>query len=153
MRALAWEFPNDASLRKTFTQFMLGPSIFVTPVLEPNVDTVRGVFPGVGDGERWYDWYTLKEVEAGAGENVTLSAPLEHINVHVRGGSVIALQQPKYTVEETRNTSYSLLIALDASGEASGILYLDDGVSLVQEATRLVTVGSPHSFSSPRRKE
>jgi hypothetical protein len=60
MRALAWEFPDDASLRGTFSQFMLGPSILVTPVLQPNVDYVNGVFPGIGQSERWYDWYSLQ---------------------------------------------------------------------------------------------
>lgn len=140
MRALAWEFPKDASLRSTYSQFMLGPSILVTPVLEPNVDYVRGVFPGVGDGERWFDWYTLQEVQAKPQENVTLSAPLEHINVHVRGGSILALQEPRLTTAETRNTPYSLLVALDGEGKARGSLYLDDGESLVPNATRLVTV-------------
>lgn len=140
MRALAWEFPNDASLRAVDTQFLLGPSILVTPVLEPNVDTVRGVFPGIGAGTRWYDWYTLAEVQAQPQQNVTLSAPLEVINVHVRGGSILPLQQPKYTTGETRNTPYSLLVALDDNAEATGSLYLDDGVSLQPNATRLVQV-------------
>lgn len=35
MRALAWEFPNDETLRETYNQFLLGPSILVTPVLFP----------------------------------------------------------------------------------------------------------------------
>jgi alpha-glucosidase len=144
MRALAWEFPNDPTLRGTYTQFLLGPSILVTPVLVPNVETVKGVFPGIGEGERWYDWYTLAEVDAQPQENVTLAAPLEHINVHVRGGSILALQQPKYTTKETRQTPYSLLVALDDRGEASGSLYLDDGESLVPNATRLVQVSVPH---------
>ena len=140
MRALAWEFPNDPSLAGTFTQFMLGPSILVTPVLVPNADTVQGVFPGVGDGEKWYDWYTLQPVQAKAGENVTMSAPLEHINVHIRGGSVLPLQTPAYTTAETRANPYSLLIALDAQEEASGYLYLDDGESLVPLALKLIEV-------------
>ena len=140
MRALAWEFPEDASLKGTYSQFLLGPSILVTPVLEPNVETVNGVFPGIGEGTRWYDWYTLEEVQASAGENKTLDAPLEHINVHVRGGSILALQQPQYTTAETRNTSYSLLVALDDDNSATGSVYLDDGVSLEPSATRLVQV-------------
>ncbi|WPG98450.1 Hypothetical protein R9X50_00124000 [Acrodontium crateriforme] len=138
MRALSWEFPNDPSLAGTYSQFMLGPSILVTPVLVPNVDYVKGVFPGVGEGTKWYDWYTLQPVSAKPQENVTLSAPLEHINVHVRGGSIIALQTPGYTTDETRASPYSLLIALDSNEAASGSLYLDDGVSLVQNATKLV---------------
>jgi alpha-glucosidase len=34
LRALAWDFPNDASLEAADMQFMLGPSPLVTPVLE-----------------------------------------------------------------------------------------------------------------------
>ncbi|KAF2168529.1 glycoside hydrolase family 31 protein [Zasmidium cellare ATCC 36951] len=138
MRALAWEFPQDRSLKGTYTQFLLGPSLLVTPVLIPNAKTVRGVFPGIGEGTRWYDWYTLKEVQAKPQENVTLEAPLEHINVHVRGGSILPLQQPGYTTTETRNGSYSLLVALDSHQTASGSLYLDDGYSLVPEQSKLV---------------
>lgn len=119
---------------------MLGPSILVTPALTPNSNTVNGVFPGVDDGERWFDWYTLAEVDAQPQENKILSAPLEHINVHVRGGSILALQQPKLTTGETRNTPYNLVVALDSDGKASGSLYLDDGVSLVPNATKLVQV-------------
>ena len=148
MRALAWEFPNDPSLRETYNQFLLGPSILVTPVLVPNVETVSGVFPGIGEGTRWYDWYNLTEVQAQPRQNVTLAAPLEHINVHVRGGSILPLQQPKYTTNETRNTPYSILVALDSKMEAKGSLYLDDGVSLKPSATRLVTVSYIPFFSS-----
>jgi alpha-glucosidase len=147
MRALAWEFPNDESLKATYSQFLLGPSILVTPVLVPNVETVQGVFPGIGEGTRWYDWYTLAEVQAKPQENVTMSAPLEHINVHVRGGSILALQQPKYTTTETRNTPYSMLVALDDDSKATGSLYLDDGVSLEPNATRVVYVSSPCRLS------
>lgn len=138
MRALAWEFPEDETLKGTFAQFMLGPSLLVTPVLVPNVDTVQGVFPGIGEGTRWYDWYTLKEVQAKPQENVTMDAPLEHINVHVRGGSILPLQQPGYTTKETRNGAWGLLVALDDNEEAQGSLYLDDGESLVQNKTKMV---------------
>lgn len=140
MRALAWEFPEDASLSGAYAQFMLGPSLLVTPVLIPNVDTVRGVFPGIGEGTNWYDWYTLQPVTAKPRENITLSAPLEHINVHVRGGSILPLQTPGNTTAVTRSNPYSLVVALDESGEASGSLYLDDGESLVPNATKLVQV-------------
>ncbi|KAK3678865.1 hypothetical protein LTR78_001318 [Recurvomyces mirabilis] len=140
MRALAWEFPEDQTLAGTYAQFLLGPSLLVTPVLEPNVDYVKGVFPGIGQGTRWYDWYTLDEVTGvQPQENVTMSAPLEHINVHVRGGAILPLQEPTLTTTATRNSSYSILVALDGQGAASGDLYLDDGYSLVPNATKIVT--------------
>ncbi|GAB7353090.1 hypothetical protein MBLNU459_g3633t1 [Dothideomycetes sp. NU459] len=138
LRALQWEFPNDASLAGVDNQFMLGPSILVTPVLLPNVDTVKGVFPGVAEGTIWYDWYTLQPLDVQAGENITLSAPLTHINVHVRGGSILPMQVPGNTTTTTRGNPYELLIALDKNGEATGSLYLDDGYSLEPTETKLV---------------
>ena len=84
MRALAWEFPHDPSLAAADRQFFLGPAILVTPVLDQGATTVGGVFPGVGKGEVYYDWYTLSAVNVSAGENVTIDAPLGHIPVYVR---------------------------------------------------------------------
>lgn len=140
MRALAWEFPNDETLKATYSQFLLGPSILVTPVLTPNTDTVRGVFPGIGQGTRWYDWYTLQEIHAKPQENITLSASLEYINVHARGGTVFALQEPGYTTTATRNNSFALLATLDDNQYAEGTVYLDDGISVSPNATKIVSV-------------
>ena len=138
MRALAWEFPNDESLKAVETQFMSGPAILITPVLVPLATTVQGVFPGVADGVRWYDWYTLAPVDAAPGENRTLDAPLVHQPVHVRGGYIIPMQKAGNTTRTSRQSAWSLLVALDARGRAEGELYLDDGVSLVVNATKHV---------------
>jgi alpha-glucosidase len=138
MRALAWEFPHDPTLAAIDSQFLLGPAILVTPVLGQGMNSASGVFPGVAQGEVWYDWYTQKAVSAQPGENVTLSAPLSHIPVHVRGGYVLPRQEALYTTAESRNSSWSLLAALDANGAASGILYVDDGESVTPNATLIV---------------
>lgn len=145
MRALAWEFPNDPSLAAIDTQFMVGPSVMVVPVLEPQVDTVKGVFPGVGNGEVWYDWYTQTAVDAEPGVNKTLSAPLGHIPVFVRGGSVIPMQEPALTTTDARKTPWSLLTSLSSEGTAWGELYLDDGESVTPNETLLVTFQAAHS--------
>jgi alpha-glucosidase len=139
MRALAWEFPNEPQLAAVDTQFMLGPSLLITPVLEPQVDTVKGVFPGIIDGECWYDWYTNEKFEAEAGVNTTISAPLGHIPVFIRGGSVLPTQQPGYTTTESRKNPWGLLVALSEDGDATGELYIDDGESLEPEETLFVT--------------
>ncbi|RAH85643.1 extracellular alpha-glucosidase aglu [Aspergillus japonicus CBS 114.51] len=146
MRALAWEFPNDPTLAGVDTQFLVGPSIMTIPVLEPQADTVNGVFPGVAYGEVWYDWYTQTVVDAEAGVNTTISAPLGHIPVYVRGGSILPLQEPALTTREARKSPWSLLAALDSDGVASGQLYLDDGVSVVPNTT--LNVGFSASRSS-----
>ena len=141
MRALAWEFPNDITLRATDTQFMLGPSLLVTPVLKQNATTVSGIFPGIGEGTRWFDWYTLQEVKGVRPlENVTMEAPLEHINLHVRGGSILPSQDPGNTTATTRNNSYALLVTPDVHGSAYGSLYLDDGESITPSKKKMVEV-------------
>ena len=50
--------------------------------------------------------------------------------IQVRGGTVIPLQDPDLTTVASRTNSFSLLVALDAAGNAAGDLYLDDGESL-----------------------
>ncbi|KAJ4336554.1 hypothetical protein N0V95_008580 [Ascochyta clinopodiicola] len=135
MRALAWEFPNEPQLAGVDTQFLLGPNILVTPVLEPQVTTVNGVFPGLVDGESWYDWYTGEKVQAEAGVNTTISAPLGHIPVYIRGGAVLPTQEPGYTTTESRTNPWGLIVALSEEGRATGSLYIDDGESIEQDCT------------------
>ncbi|KAK9470692.1 glycoside hydrolase [Dipodascopsis tothii] len=154
MRALAWEFPNEPQLAEVSTQFMLGPSLMIVPVLEPQVDTVKGVFPGVGDGEVWYDWYTQIAFDAEPGVNTTLSAPLGHIPVFVRGGSVLPLHEPALTTTKVRNSPWSLIAALSAEGTASGEVYVDDGESLIPESTLFVDfVATNGTLSATTRGE
>lgn len=140
LRALAWEFPNDPQLAGVETQFMSGPAILVTPVLEALATTVRGVFPGIAQGTRWYDWYTLEEVDAVAGENRTLDAPILHQPIHIRGGYIIPIQRAGNTTKTSRLNPWSLIVALDKNGKAEGDIYLDDGINIVQEATKEVHV-------------
>lgn len=152
LRALAWEFPNDASLAGVETQFMSGPALLVTPVLEALATSVRGVFPGVAEGERWYDWYTLREEVVGAGENKTLRAPLEHQPIHVRGGYIVPMQRAGNTTRTSRLSPWSLVVALDKDGKAEGELWLDDGIHIEQEATKEVHVSVANVISAVFQK-
>lgn len=146
MRALAWEFPNDPSLAAVDTQFLLGPSLMVVPVLEPQATTVRGVFPGVTNNNTiWYDWYTQTAIAAQPGVNTTIPAPLGHIPVFVRGGSILPMQEPALTTRAARSTPWALLTALDSHGTARGQLYLDDGESIHPNATLHVSFAAANS--------
>jgi len=138
MRALAWEFPNDPSLAAADRQFFLGPAILVTPVLDQGATSVDGVFPGVGKGEVYYDWYSQAAVFVSPGQNVTIPAPLGHIPIYIRGGNVVPIQEPALTTRDARQNPWGLLAALSPEGTASGSLYIDDGESLVQNATLYV---------------
>lgn len=154
LRALAWEFPDEEDLKAVETQFMSGSALLVTPVLAPLATTVQGVFPGVGSGTQWYDYYSLQKVNAAPGENVTLDAPLLHQPIHVRGGSIIPTQKAGNTTATSRKMPWSILIANDMNGCAAGELYEDDGISLYPSATKNVEVSlpfpnSPHHDPTP----
>jgi alpha-glucosidase len=128
VRPLFFEFPNESELFNVDEQFLIGRDILVTPVLQPNVSTVDGYFPGHGRAQ-WRDWWTHALVNA-SNEKVTLDAPLGHINVHIRDGSALLLfAKPGYTIKETSSGPYELLVHLANDGYAHGAAYIDDGES------------------------
>lgn len=91
------------------------------------------MFPGRGQ-VTWRDWYSQEKVNPSpiVGANTTLPAPLSHINVHIRDGAALLLHaRPAYTIEETRQGPFSLLVSLSESSStaAFGTAFLDDGVS------------------------
>ena len=79
---------------------------------------------------RWYDFFSKEITSESGAESKTLATPLESIQVHVRGGVIVPMQEPSLTTAASRLNPYQLLVALDSSGMANGSLYLDDGISL-----------------------
>eukprot|EP00708_Paratrimastix_pyriformis_P002084 GAFH01000823.1.p1 GENE.GAFH01000823.1~~GAFH01000823.1.p1 ORF type:complete len:881 (-),score=284.11 GAFH01000823.1:103-2718(-) len=104
-------------------QFVLGDALLVSPALKKGQTTVDAYFPkGV-----WYDWWTGASF-ASTGMTKTLPAPLgAPIPMHVRGGTVLPTQAPAHTSASGRRTPFTLVVAPDAAGQASGSLHLDDG--------------------------
>ncbi|KAF8634099.1 hypothetical protein AX15_001067 [Amanita polypyramis BW_CC] len=141
VRALFYEFPDEPELFTIDAQYLVGGDILVTPVLTPNVTTVEGVFPGRGQVV-WRDWYTHDVVQPSTnGTSTTLSAPLGHINVHVRDGAAILMHgRPAYTIYETRQGPFALLVSQDSNGHAFGTAYLDDGESYPPGPNRELTI-------------
>lgn len=61
----------------------------------------------------------------------TFPAPLGHIPVTLRSSSMLLLHaKPSYTIYETRQEPFSLLVSLAADGTAGGTAYVDDGESV-----------------------
>lgn len=93
------------------------------------IEVISGFFPGTTSGVVWRDWYTHERVAVVQGR-AALSAPLGHINVHIRSGTALLLHaSPGYTTTETREGPYELLVVLDDAGHAFGTAYIDDGIS------------------------
>uniref|UniRef100_A0A4X2KUT5 Lysosomal alpha-glucosidase n=1 Tax=Vombatus ursinus TaxID=29139 RepID=A0A4X2KUT5_VOMUR len=141
-RPLFLEFPLDQNTWTLDRQFLWGEALLITPVLEGGKIEVNGYFPSG-------TWYPLLEVPMeplndlsplspplhgsvihSKGQWFTLPAPLEVINVHLRAGYILPLQDPGLTTTESRNKPMTLIVALTPSGMAQGELFWDDGETL-----------------------
>ncbi|RPD56306.1 hypothetical protein L226DRAFT_469159 [Lentinus tigrinus ALCF2SS1-7] len=140
IRALFFEFPDEPELFAVDRQYLIGRDLLVTPVLTPNVSTVDGIFPGQGR-VIWRDWYTHEVIDAAISANTTLDAPLGHIPLHIRDGSAILMHaQSAYTIEETRQSPYALLVSQAADGYAFGTVYIDDGETVPPTPNTTLTI-------------
>ena len=128
-RALWMNFPSDKGTLDKDYQFMLGNEVMVVPVVEENATSVDAYFP---QGQLWYDFKTLKlsADTTEASDIQTLDTPLESVNVFVRGGSVIPMQEAEMTTTAARKTPFTLTIALCSGDGATGNLFFDDGVQV-----------------------
>lgn len=125
MRPLWFNYPSEVETFKLEDEYLLGNDLLVSPVTSPGQDSTRIYLPGT------QPWYDIKTGRSFAGHQaITLRTPIEKTPVLQRGGSII----PKK--ERARRSSslmvhdpYTLVIALDLQGFATGSLYIDDGHS------------------------
>lgn len=107
-------------------QFFLGDEIVVKPVIESEATSVEVLLPAQ---DKFYDYFTGEEIDNSKGK-ITQPVDLHSIPMYLRGGSVVPRRDRKRrSAELTLNDPYTLVIALDKNGEASGHLYADDAVS------------------------
>ncbi|XP_076769599.1 putative maltase-glucoamylase 2 [Arvicanthis niloticus] len=125
IRPLLHEFTEDNTTWDIDRQFMLGPAILISPVLESNTFETRAYFPRA----HWYD-HSTGSGNNSAGEWITLPAPLDHINLHIRGGYILPWQEPGMNTYYSRKNFMGLTVALDNDGKAGGQLFWDDGQSI-----------------------
>ncbi|XP_052028801.1 putative maltase-glucoamylase-like protein FLJ16351 [Apodemus sylvaticus] len=125
IRPLLHEFTEDNTTWDVDQQFMLGPALLISPVLASNAFEVYAYFPRA----RWYD-YSTGSGSNSTGEWKTLPAPLDHINLHIRGGYILPSQEPGLNTYHSRQNFMGLTVALDNDGKAEGQLFWDDGQSI-----------------------
>jgi alpha-glucosidase len=129
-------YPSDANTFGIQDQWFYGSSLLISPVTQDYSDTVTYYLPK----DTFYDYWTGQKVE-GQGANVTQSnLTYTDIPIHIRGGSIIPHRiASANTTKALRKQDFYLLVAPDASGYATGTLYLDEGEKIEQPDTSSIT--------------
>jgi alpha 1,3-glucosidase len=128
MRTMWMQYPQSESLYPVDDQFLIGSDLLVKPVTAPGIVESVVKFPG---DDAWYDAESLvvvaKQGKKGTVHDVTVPSDLDTIPVFQRGGSIIPrklrLRRSSHTMA---HDPYTLYIAPDAVGFASGSMYMDD---------------------------
>lgn len=129
VRPLFFAFPTDPNTLNVNYQFLIGNSILVSPVVTANTTSIEAYFPK-GTWYNMFDWSKIQSV----GENFTLSAPWDSINVHIHEGVILPLQESALTSIEVRKTPFTLVVVFPSgalSGKANGYVFLDNGDEII----------------------
>ncbi|KAK6931489.1 Glycoside hydrolase family 31 [Dillenia turbinata] len=125
-RPLFFSFPNIPELYGLSTQFLLGHSVMVSPVLTQGKTEVKALFPG----GTWYSLFDMTQaIVSKEAHFLTLDAPLNVINVHLYQNTILPMQRGGTISKEARMTPFSLIVSFPAGaseGQATGELFLDD---------------------------
>ncbi|KAF3037266.1 hypothetical protein E8E12_007986 [Didymella heteroderae] len=129
LNPLFFHYPQDPNTFAIEHQFFYGDDILVSPVLEENSTAVSIYLPN----GTFYDWWTLEQIQ-GTGSWINLTdVGFDSIPLHIRGGAILPLRaESANTTTELRKQDFVLWIAPNATNQASGTLYLDDGDSIEQ---------------------
>ena len=109
------------------TQFMVGKSLMIIPVLEAGVKSVKGYIPKHKPG--WFDYFSGELISATGGETMEFDAPLlGYTPTLIAAAKIVQKQIPSLTTFDTRRNPFQLTIALcQHEFHANGQIYLDDG--------------------------
>ncbi|KAK9685059.1 Galactose mutarotase-like [Popillia japonica] len=124
IRPLSYVFPSDPNTLDIDNEWLIGNAVLVHPVAIEGASEVDIYFPG--DSNEL--WYSIDNDERYTGnEYVTIPVTMDSVPVFYRGGSIIARKEThRSSSAYMRSDPYTIYVFVDATGEASGTLYIDD---------------------------
>ena len=124
-RPLVYDFQSDQAAACVDDQYLFGDALLVAPVCKPG-ETARRVYLPAGS---WVDWHS-GVAHAGC-RYVVAPAPMEHIPLFVRGGSVVPmLAEAPRTTMGLRPESIDLHVFVPREdGTFRSCLHEDDGLT------------------------
>lgn len=134
MRPFVMDYPNDTLALSQKYDYMFGPSILVSPVVEPAVKSKKVYLPYVEGG--WYDFWTGNLFEGG--RTIETQVVIDHIPLYVKAGSILPMGP---LVQHTSDKSDSSLeIRVYPGNDGIYELYDDEGDNYNYEKGKYSTI-------------
>jgi alpha-D-xyloside xylohydrolase len=127
------DFANDSNVRNIADEYMFGPALLVSPVYEYGARSRDVYLPA---GTSWYDFYTSTKLEGGT--HVNAAAPLAHIPLYVRAGSIIPVGPEIQYTGEKPDAAITLYVYTGHDGAFT--LYEDAGTDYGYEKGAFATI-------------
>jgi len=121
---------DDQACINEHTQFMVGETVLVAPVIEPGATHREVYLPDALGGWYEYDANSGHEQHHKGGQSVSIDAPLGRLPVFVRTGAVLPIAKQWLQTSPHDATEIAITIFIDeGKGECSGEIFYDDGES------------------------
>mmetsp|Transcript_52531 Transcript_52531/g.63315 ORF Transcript_52531/g.63315 Transcript_52531/m.63315 type:complete len:1073 (+) Transcript_52531:78-3296(+) len=136
MRPLWMQYPTEEILFPIDDEWLIGSDLLIKPVVEPGVTKMKVLFP---PADRWYDVDTMERMPSTTVEipELVVDCPLDKIPVYQRGGSIIPRKlRLRRSTQMMIADPYTLFVALDGNGRATGRMYTDDEHSFDHKSGR-----------------
>jgi alpha-D-xyloside xylohydrolase len=150
MRALAFDFRDDAKALSLTDEYLFGKAFLVAPVFEAGAVKRKVYLPGRG---AWFEFWT--GARAAGGQTVDADAPIDRMPVFVRAGSIVPLGPVKSYADAPSDEPLELRVYPGANGAFA--LYDDAGDGYGYERGEYSLVGlnwndRSHSLSIAARE-
>lgn len=143
-RPLAFDFRHDPNVYDIKDQLLFGPAFMACPVTRPmyyeaeskemtGVSKSRQVY--LPKGTEWIDFYNGKRYAGGS--LITAEAPISHIPVFVRAGSIVPMGPLQQYSSEKPDAAWEIRIYPGADGEFT--VYEDEGDNYNYEQGKYAT--------------